>query len=304
MVRASTKVANQLVKAIGIKRRLEQAAQLDTDPVRLAEVVAKLRRTDQLAPSRRLQRRWRAEMLDVAGFPLHVLEDRAGRSNRVILYLHGGGYMFGPFGTEWAACHRVAEATGSDFAVLIYPKAPEHVVAETVAVTGRAFTLLSERYGAENVVLMGASAGGALAVALMAELRDAERPLPAAGVLISPGVDMTLAEPIGDLEAGDVLLSTAHVRSAGKLYAGPLSPDHPWVSPIFGDLSGFPPLAVFVGTDEILMPSVLTFVDRARESGTEVSLIVGEGQQHTWPLAPTPDGREALRQMIDIVGQR
>ena len=301
MARISSRVASKLVKAIGIKRRLEQAAALDDDPAKLAEIVAKLRRTDQREPSRRLQRHWEWETHDVAGYPLHILQNRGGRSRRVILYLHGGGYMFGPFGTEWAACHRVAEATGCDFAVLVYPKAPEHQVEEAVEVTQQAFTALEDRYGAENIELMGTSAGGALAIVLMAELRDGGRPLPASGVLISPGVDMTLAESIGELESGDVLLSAAHVRSAGRLYAGPLGPEHPWVSPLFGELGGLPPLHVFVGTEEILLPSVLSFAERARDAGTEVSLIVGDGQQHTWPLAPTPDGREALTKIAEIL---
>jgi len=303
MARVSSKLASKLVKAIGIKRRLQEAAEVDDDPVKLAEIVAKLRRTDQLEPSRRLQRHWEWEPVDVAGYPLHVLENRDGRSGRMILYLHGGGYMFGPFGTEWAACHRVADATDCDFAVLIYPKAPEHQAEEAVGIADQAYTVLEGRYGAENIVVMGTSAGGALAIVLMAELRDAGRTLPASGVLISPGVDMTLADSIGELEAVDVLLSADHVRSAGRLYAGPIGPEHPWVSPLFGDLGGLPPLQVFVGTEEILLPSVMSFAEAARHAGTEVSLVIGDGQQHTWPLAPTPDGREALRQIADIIGR-
>jgi acetyl esterase/lipase len=302
MARLSSKAAGRLVKAIGIKRRLEQAAAVDADPERLAELVAKLRRFDQLEPSRRLQRHWNWESVEVGGYPLHVLESRNGLSRRVILYLHGGGYMFGPFATEWAACHRVAAATDCDFAMLIYPKAPEHQVTETVAVAECAFEVLADRYGAAQVLVMGASAGGGLAIALMAERRDAGRSLPASGILISPGVDMTLAESIGELETGDVMLSTAHVRSAGRLYAGSLGPRHRWVSPAFGELGGLPPLQVFVGTEEILLPSVLTFADRARLAGTEVSLVIGAGQQHTWPLGPTPDGREALADIVEIIG--
>ena len=302
MARVSSKVASKLVKAIGIKRRLQEAADVDDDPELLAALVARLRRTDQLEPSRRLQRHWSWEPVDIAGHPLHIMEDREGRSRRVILYLHGGGYMFGPFGTEWAACHRVAAATSCDFAVLIYPKAPEHEAPKTIAVATEAFSVLEDRYGASNVVMMGTSAGGGLAIVLMAELRAAGRPLPASGILISPGVDMTLADPIGDLEDGDVLLSAGHVRSAGKLYAGPLGAEDSRVSPMFGDLEGLPPLHLLVGTEEILLPGILSFADRAREAGTEVSLVIGDGQQHTWPLAPTPDGRETLREIAGIVG--
>lgn len=298
----STTIANQLVKAMGIKRRLERVAAADDDPERMAELVAKLRRTDRPEPPGRLRRKWDVESVDVGGHPLHLLTGRLGRRRRTILYLHGGGYMFGPFPTEWAACHRVAEATGSDFALLVYPKAPEHEAPETIDVTMQAYNFIEDRYGSENVVLMGTSAGGALALALLAHLRDAGRPVPAAAVLISPGVDMTLPESVEHLAADDVLLPVAYVRSAGKLYAGSLGADHPDVSPTNGDLAGLPPLQLFAGTAEILHPSLMTFVERARAAGGDVEVIEGEGQQHTWPLGPTPDGRAALRQVAEFIG--
>lgn len=302
MPRMSTTVANQLVKALGIKRRLEEAAAVDDDPTELASAVAKLRKTDRPHPTRRLLRHWSHDVVDVTGFPLHVMTSREGRRGRMIYYLHGGGYMFGPFPTDWASCHRVAGSANCDFAVLVYPKAPEHSAPETVRVALDAYSRLEDKYGAANIVFMGTSAGGGLALALMAELRDAGRPQPAAGVLISPGVDMTLIEPIEQLVAGDVLLSPAHVRSAGRLYAGDLGPEHPLVSPTFGDLTGLPRLQVLVGTSEILYPSISTFVERARQSGVDVELVVGEGQQHTWPLAPMPDGRDALRRIAEFIG--
>ncbi len=296
-----TALATRLVRLIGIKRRLQELAHVDNDPQALARRVAKVRRTDRPTPPLRVRRTWSHEAIDVGGFPLHVLAPRAGRGDRVILYLHGGGYLFGPFGTEWAAMRKVAAATGSDWAMLIYPKAPEHHAAQTIDVAHQAFQLLADRYGARSVIVIGTSAGGGLALAVMRERRDRGEPLPSMAVLWSPGVDMTLEEDVAHLEAGDVLLSVDHVRSAGALYAGEWGARDPRVSPTFGDLSGLPPLHVFVGTAEIVYPSMLTFADRARVAGSEVHLIVGEGQQHTWPVAPTPEGREALERTIEIV---
>jgi len=296
------KVAKQLVRASGIKRRLAQTAETENDPERLAKLVRKLRRFDRSQPPGRLRRRWNVETIAVEGHALHVVADRAGQSRRVILYLHGGGYIFGPFVTDWASCRRVASSTGCDFAVLDYPKVPEHEAPQTIAVTMQAYAVLEGRYGATSIILVGTSAGGGLALALMAQLRDEGRELPAMAILISPGVDVTLAEPIGDLEQHDVLLSVAHVRSAGRLYAGDLGAHHPSVSPLFGNLGGLPPLWVFAATSEILYPSLRTFVQTAQEAGTAATLVVGEGQQHTWPLAPTPDGRKALREIAEIIG--
>jgi acetyl esterase/lipase len=196
---------------------------------------------------------------------------------------------------------KVAAGSGLDFAMFLYPRAPEHHAEETLRATKAAYGALLDRYGAGNVILVGTSAGGGLAVALMVSLRDSGSPLPLCSILLSPGVDMTLVDDVSDLEREDVLLSADHVRSAGRIYAGDLGPDHPSVSPINADLAGLPTMYVFVADSEILRPSIETFADRALAVGTEVQLVVGEGAQHTWPAAPTPEGRRALERIVEIV---
>ena len=104
---------------------------------------------------------------------------------------------------------------------------------------------------------------------------------------------MSLHEDLDALEEGDVLLSADYVRLAGRLYAGSLGADHPWVSPTNGDLEGLPPLQVFVGGREILSPSIEAFVERVRAAGSSAEIVVGEGQQHTWPTLSTPEGQKA-----------
>ncbi|MDJ0925471.1 MAG: alpha/beta hydrolase fold domain-containing protein [Acidimicrobiia bacterium] len=88
---------------------------------------------------------------------------------------------------------------------------------------------------------------------------------------------------------------------AGRVYAGALGSDQPTVSPLFGDLGDLPKMNVFVGGAELLRPSIEAFARKATEAGTEVRLILGDDQQHTWPIAPTPEGRQALGQVVDIV---
>ena len=120
-------------------------------------------------------------------------------------------------------------------------------------------------------------------------------------MLISPGVDIALEHDVSHLEKSDVLLSADFARGVGKLYSGDLGLRHPQVSPTFGNLAGLPPMHVFAGTKEILFPGLKRFVQRVEEGGGEAHLIVGEGRQHTWPTAPTPEGRRALRQIVEII---
>lgn len=295
------RLATQLVRAFGIKRRLRRLAEAENDPAVFNERLRKLRRTDKRKPPFAVRFRWNIHELDVSGYELFVMAQKGSPGPRALLYLHGGGYLFGPFGTEWGAMKRLADQSSSDFAVFLYPRAPEHDAAETLRVTRAAYGAMTDRYGAAGVALVGTSAGGGLAIALMASLRDEGTPLPPCAVLLSPGVDLTLEQPVGDLDESDVLLSTEHVRSAGRVYAGDLGPDHPTVSPMFGDLSGLPDLTVFVGGAELLRPSIEAFAHKASEAGTDVRVILGPDQQHTWPAAPTPEGRKALQQIAEIL---
>jgi acetyl esterase/lipase len=296
-----TALLEGLVRALGMQRRLQRMVDAADDRAELVRLVHEQRRWDQPKPPRNVTRAWSHEVLRVDGFDLHRLTRRQRRSRRVILYLHGGGYMFGPFRTEWAIMNKIASAAGCDFAVLDYPKAPEHHAPQTVAVAAQAYEMLAATYGSENMILVGSSAGGALAVVIMAELRDQGRAQPSLAVLMSPGVDLTLSDDLGSLENHDVLLTAAFVRTFGTIYASPLQPQHPHVSPTFGELGELAPLHIFAGTREILLPSIERFTERATDSGTEAHLILGRDQQHTWPTVPTPEGRRAVQQIIGMI---
>lgn len=219
----------------------------------------------------------------------------------MILYLHGGGYMFGPFGSEWKLAEQIAVATDSDLGVFLYPRAPEHNAPRTLAAATAALARMLTMSGSGGVTVIGTSAGGGLAVAVACDETVRKGIGPSSVVLISPAVDMALTASSADLEARDVLLSPDFIRLAGELYAGTLGIDHPWVSPINGDLGGLPPIQVYAGEFEILLPSIRAFVDAASASGTKAHLVIGDSQQHTYPTAPTPEGKEGRRSIASFV---
>jgi acetyl esterase/lipase len=89
---------------------------------------------------------------------------------------------------------------------------------------------------------------------------------------------MALTASTAELEDRDVLLSPDFIRLAGEMYAGTLDVDHPWVSPVDGDLGSLPPIRVYAGEYEILLPSICAFVDLASAAGTNTHLVIGESQ--------------------------
>lgn len=293
-----SRAATRVVSALGVRKRLQRLADTYGDS-EFEDLLTKTRRQDKRRPPSRMRRAFEHSVIDIDDHELHLFVRVPDTGRPAILYLHGGGYLFGPFGPEWKLANTIAEATGSDLGVFLYPRAPEHTAPRTVAAASQALGYLDERFTG-GVTLMGASAGGGLAVAVANEVGpDGSRPNSI--VLISPAMDMTLSESTTALAASDVLLSADFVRLAGELYAGTLGLEHPMVSPMNGDLGGLPPIQVYAGEYEILLPSIRTFADQALAMGVNVGLVIGEGQQHTYPTAPVPEGREARAGIAEFI---
>ena len=277
------------------------------DRARLAELARSRRRLDAHSPPKVLRRRWSHCETPVGDHSLHVLSPKVAGANgrrRLMLYLHGGGYVFGPTAIEWLTMSRIARLVGADLAVWDYPKAPESTADETLPATQEAWDHVVERYGPENIVLVGFSAGGGLALSLLLHRRGLGRPLPAGVVLCSPWLDLTLSNPgVPSLAKGDVVLSVEGLRRDGELYAGSYELEHPLVSPQFSEFHELPPALFFAGEHEILLPDCRDAVDRMTRVGGAARLAIEPRGQHAGLLLPTPEGAKARNQIVAFMGR-
>ncbi|MFC7668344.1 alpha/beta hydrolase [Hymenobacter humi] len=227
---------------------------------------------------------------------------RAAHSTRVMLYLHGGGYVLGSLNTHRSLVGSLAQRCRLNILTINYRKAPDHPFPAALEDAKRAYHwLLRHGHQAHDIVVAGDSAGGGLALALLLALRDAGEALPAAGVGLSPWTDLNL--PITALrrvarEEG-LLLEALQMRTWGPLYAHKTSLAHPLLSPAQADLHGLPPLLIQISTAEVLYEDVVTFVDKARAAGVKVTLQPFEGLVHWWHLfwRIVPEARQALDQI-------
>lgn len=202
----------------------------------------------------------------VEGHPVYEARPRGRRAARRILYLHGGAYCFELTRFHWLLIAEMAERLDAHLSIPVYPLAPEH---DFHAIYGMARQVYREVLGADrNVVVMGDSAGGnmALVLAMMA----AREGWPAASrlVLISPAVDLTLANPQTERVARlDPWLDIPGGREAFRMFAADV-PFADWrISPLYGDLAVLPPSLVFTGTRDLLQPDTVIFAERARGRG-------------------------------------
>lgn len=217
---------------------------------------------------------------------------------KVVLYVHGGGYVMGSAGSHRDVTGRLSKAAGARVLSLNYRLAPEHPFPAPVDDAVAAYRwLLAQGISPGNIAVAGDSAGGGLAIATLLALRDAGEPLPAAGIGISPWVDMEgTGESMTTRAAVDPVVQKEGLLGMAKLYLGDADPRNPLAAPLHADLAGLPPLLLQVGDAETLLDDSTRLAEKARTAGVDVTLKVWDEMPHVWHLfAPTlPEGRQAI----------
>jgi monoterpene epsilon-lactone hydrolase len=247
----------------------------------------------------------RCQPVAAGGVPAEWVTTPESVEERVIYYLHGGGYVAGSITTHREMASRLARAAKARVLLIDYQLAPEHPFPAAVedAVAGYRW-LLSSGVKPTRVAIAGESAGGGLSVATLVALRDALEPLPAAAVAVSPWVDMqAVGESMVSRAAVDPLLQRDMLLEMARNYLGNADPRTPLASPIHADLAGLPPLLIQVGTAEVLYDDATRLTERAESADVEVVLEPWEDMIHMWPAfaAMLPEGQQAIDRIGEFV---
>ena len=218
--------------------------------------------------------------------------------DRVLLYLHGGGYIMGSMGSHREIISRLSRAAGVRALGLEFRLAPENPFPAAVDDAVAAYRgLLSTGVSPKKIVIGGDSAGGGLTVATLVALRDLGEPLPAAGVCISAWTDLTqTAESLATNAAADPFLQREALELMATMYLGEQDRRTPLASPMYADLHGLPPLLLQVGSCEILLDDSTKLAGRAKAAGVEATLEVWDDMIHVWPVFASilPEGQQAI----------
>lgn len=227
---------------------------------------------------------------------------RKNGNHKVILYLHGGGYVIGDLKYASGFGSVLCAHTGAQVLCPAYRLAPEHPFPAALRDAVACYEyLLAEGNAPGDISVVGESAGGGLIFALAQELKTLGLPLPHKLVAISPWADLTASGSSyqANREA-DPSLYEDIIRQYAAMYAGD-DLENPLVSPIFGDLSRFPPTLILVGGDEILLSDAQTLAKRINDFGGDCTLDVADGMWHVYPLFSCPEAKAALRQIGEFL---
>lgn len=244
------------------------------------------------------------EPVDARGVPAElVTTGEPSSGDRVLLYLHGGGYVLGSLRTARGLAAELSRASGARVLSVDYRLAPEFPFPAALDDSVAAYRhLLDLGVGPGDIALCGDSAGGGLAVATMVALRDSGLDLPAACVCLSPWTDLSMGGRSYSTNAErDPQVDRGMLAEMAAAYAVDESIAAPQISPVNADLSGLPPILVQVGDAEALLDDALAFTERARTAGVEVNLRVWPDMIHVWQVyAPKlPEARDALLEAAD-----
>ena len=238
------------------------------------------------------------EKVSAGGVPSEWIAAPNASADRVVLYLHGGGYVVGSVNTHRDLMARISRASGFRVLGVDYRLAPEHPFPAAVDDALAAYRwLLAQGVQPSRIAVAGDSAGGGLTMATLVAIRDAQLPVPGAGVCLSPWVDLEgIGESMTTKASVDPVVQKQGLTAMAAAYLGGKAPRTPLAAPLYADLQGLPPLLIQVGEAETLLDDSNRLAERAKAAGVKVTLEPWKDMIHVWQLFASflPEGQEAI----------
>lgn len=250
----------------------------------------------------------RVEPDEINGLYAEWLTPKDRMDGKLLLYLHGGGYVVGGCDMYRQMVSHIARAGRIRALLPEYRLAPEHkfpaAIDDAVAIYR---SLLTMGVKANDIVFCGDSAGGGLVVAILLMLRDAGEPLPVAVILLSPFLDITgSGDSMQTRATQDPWFHAEDIAVIADHYCAPHQHRYPLVSPVFADVEGLPPLYIQVGDDEILLSDSERFADECTAAGIDVELEIWPGMWHVFQMfiGKMPEARHAIDKIGSYIQAR
>lgn len=247
------------------------------------------------------QTRFRDDVLQSGAHsvPAHWASAKDACDERVILYFHGGGYVFGSPRTHRAMLARLSAMTGIAACLPEYRLAPENPFPAAIEDAMTAYhTLLDRGIAPDQIIMGGDSAGGGLVLALLGEIVARSLPKPAGVFALSPLVDLTFSgDSFVNNEQSDVMLPASRARDMARLYLQGAAPVDPRASPLQADFTGSPPVFLTVGDREILLDDTRRMAAHLRGQNIMVEDNIVPDHPHVWHIFQRilPEADQGLR---------
>lgn len=225
------------------------------------------------------------------------------KTDKVILYFHGGAYMAEATKQHWEFIEKLIDDTGATVIFPDYPLTPKYNYKDVFNMVVPLYKEIEQKIDVEkNLIIMGDSAGGGLGLALLEKVSEESLKMPQKTILISPWLDVRLDNPeIEQIQVRDKKLNKEALKLSGIAYAGEDGIDNYLVNPIDGDLSKIKDITILIGKDDILNPDAHKLKEKAEEINVSINLKEYENASHIWLIDKDSDKEIVKKGYEDLI---
>lgn len=291
------KMVRRLFKTIGVNKMLAKEGE---DFQKLLDKYDKEQKKPLKIPFKKLKPNFEIMKKDVNGTACYVVRTRGSKPEKAVLYLFGGGYILPPDPGDIVLCSEIAENCDAEVWFPLYPMAPSHKLVETLKSSLKVYQEILKRFKPENIRFFGTSSGGGQALSLCMFIRHEhnETPLPKKLILQSPGLQVPPSDAqkikMEDLKDRDVMIPPVFFDNIAPVLA--TGENAYLLSPILDDLTGYPEIDIFYGTEEVMIAYLDDFKATCEKYGVKLNVHIGEGMMHCWGAMSFVPEAKAVRQ--------
>ncbi|EDW23581.1 alpha/beta hydrolase [Bacillus pumilus] len=239
------------------------------------------------------------------GMQVFTLNEQASQNQKVILYLHGGAWTNQPLNVHWWFMDKMAQSLGAKVVAPIYPKVPHYSYQDTYPKILNLYKDLLKTAGSANqLTIMGDSAGGNISLGLAHLLKKEDLPQPKDIILLSACVDMSLSNPLMfEYAKKDPILGYEGMEAIAKIWTADQHVTDPLISPIYGEFKGLAKITHFIGTHDMLYPDAIKLDEKLTEQGIDIKTFVYPEMLHVFVVMPIPEAQDAQEKIIQVINR-
>ncbi|QNP18005.1 alpha/beta hydrolase [Bacillus pumilus] len=239
------------------------------------------------------------------GMQVFTLNDQTSQKQKVILYIHGGAWTNQPLNFHWWFMDKMAQSLNAKVVAPIYPKVPHYSCQDTyLKILNLYKDLLKTVESANQLTIMGDSAGGNISLGLAHLLKKEGLPQPKDIILLSACVDMSLSNPLMfEYAKKDPILGPEGMEVIAKIWTADKNVTDPLISPIYGDFKGLGKITHFIGTHDMLYPDAIKLDEKLTEQGIDIKTLVYPEMLHVFVVMPIPEAQDAQEKIIQVINR-
>lgn len=250
-----------------------------------------------------LLKNFSVETEEIYGRNVWTLKPKQNGSDQVILFVHGGAYIYNIINQHWQFLEQLLIKTGAKIIVPDYPLAPHSNVIEAIEFIHFVYQKILNNHSPEKISFMGDSAGGGLSIAFAQKLRNEKQAKPRQLILLSPWLDITMSNPnMLDVDKNDKVLSIEGLKLAGKAYAGKLDLKDYRPSPIYGKLNDLPRISIFTSTYDIFIADARKLKSKLESEGVKFNYYEYPKLMHDWIIITAlKESKYSISQIVELI---